>query len=116
MNLTFTPAAIRRIELLRGDLPGRLHLDYSTDGCVCENSGIFRLRLVTEPTSEDTEFTSNLGPILIKKWTAVFLEEVLTIDFDPKTTALILKSDGQYYNQNLLFADTAGNFVYPNIT
>ncbi|MBC6309428.1 hypothetical protein HCJ66_07655 [Listeria sp. FSL L7-1582] len=112
MNLTFTPAAISRVHALRQDLPGKLYLYYLTEGCGCENSGIFTLKLTTETTPEDIEFSSNLGPILIARWTAVFLEEQLKIDYDSKSNALILKSDGQFYNRNLLLMDADNNYVY----
>ncbi|MBC1500243.1 hypothetical protein HB943_06475 [Listeria weihenstephanensis] len=112
MNLTFTPSAISRLSALRGDHPGNLHLYYRTEGCGCENSGIFTLKLVTETTPEDIEFSSNLGPILIARWTAVFLEEELKIDYDATSNVLILKSDGQFYNRNLLLMDVANNYIY----
>lgn len=112
MNLTFTPAAISRVHALRQGLPGDLYLYYLTEGCGCENSGIFTLKLATETTPEETQFPSNLGPILIARWTAVFLEEQLKIDFDSKSNALILKSDSQFYNRNLLLMDADNNYVY----
>ncbi|EFS03924.1 conserved hypothetical protein, partial [Listeria seeligeri FSL S4-171] len=50
MFITFTDSAKKRLEALRSDLPGQLHLYYDTEGCSCENSGIFTLRLVEEKT------------------------------------------------------------------
>ncbi|EFS03919.1 conserved hypothetical protein, partial [Listeria seeligeri FSL S4-171] len=35
-------------------------------------------------------------------WTEIFLEDQLTIDYDDIEKTMILKSDGQYYNRNLL--------------
>ncbi|EUJ44945.1 iron-sulfur cluster biosynthesis family protein [Paenilisteria rocourtiae] len=112
MNLTFTETAISCIDALRGNLPGKLYLYYLTEGCGCENSGIFTLKLATEATTEDIEFSSNLGPILIARWTAVFLEEQLKIDYNAKSNALILKSDSQFYNRNLLLMDANNNYIY----
>ncbi|ECL8004787.1 TPA_asm: hypothetical protein GZK45_03015 [Listeria innocua] len=102
MYITFTDSAINRLNALRSNLSGKLHLYYDTEGCSCENSGIFTLRLVEEKTTEDDEIDSNIGPVLIKRWTEIFLEDALTIDYNDKEKTLILKSDGQYYNRNLL--------------
>ncbi|MDT0016089.1 iron-sulfur cluster biosynthesis family protein [Listeria swaminathanii] len=102
MHITFTDSAKNRLAALRSNLEGRLHLYYDTEGCSCENSGIFTLRLVEEKTAEDNEIESNIGPVLIKRWTEIFLEEALIIDYDDAQKTLILKSDGQYYNRNLL--------------
>ncbi|MGC7148053.1 iron-sulfur cluster biosynthesis family protein [Listeria ivanovii] len=130
MFITFTNSAKERLNALRAGLSGQLHLYYDMEGCSCENSGIFTLRLVEERTKEDDEiesnigpiensgiFTlrlveertkeddeieSNIGPILIKRWTEMFLEDELTIDYDDIEKTMMLKSDGQYYNRNLL--------------
>ncbi|MBM5596050.1 hypothetical protein D8Y16_02640 [Listeria seeligeri] len=102
MFITFTDSAKKRLEALRSDLPGQLHLYYDTEGCSCENSGIFTLRLVEEKTKEDKVIESTIGPILIKQWTEIFLEDQLTIDYDDIEKTMLLKSDGQYYNRNLL--------------
>lgn len=102
MYITFTESAKNRLQALRSNLAGQLHLYYDTEGCSCENSGIFTLRLVEDKTAEDNEIDSNIGPVLIKRWTEIFLEEALIIDYDDTAKTMILKSDGQYYNRNLL--------------
>ncbi|WP_048627041.1 iron-sulfur cluster biosynthesis family protein [Listeria ivanovii] len=102
MFITFTNSAKERLNALRAGLSGQLHLYYDMEGCSCENSGIFTLRLVEERTKEDDEIESNIGPILIKRWTEMFLEDELTIDYDDIEKTMMLKSAGQYYNRNLL--------------
>ncbi len=89
---------------------------YDTEGCSCENSGIFTLRLVDEKTAEDDEIESNIGPVLIKRWTEMFLEEALTIDYNDTEKTMILKSDGQYYNRNLLLVTNTDEVISCPIT
>ncbi|MBC1483306.1 hypothetical protein HCJ52_12485 [Listeria sp. FSL L7-1485] len=111
MFIRFTNSAKKRLEVLRSGLPGQLHLYYDTEGCACENSGIFTLRLVEKQTKEDDEVESNIGPILIKRWTKIFLEEELIIDYDDKAKVMMLKSDGQYYNRNLLLVTESDEVI-----
>ncbi|EFO7247303.1 hypothetical protein PV598_000554 [Listeria monocytogenes] len=116
MYITFTDSAKNRLAALRSNLQGRLHLYYDTEGCSCENSGIFTLRLVEEKTAEDDEIESNIGPVLIKRWTEMFLEEALTIDYNDTEKTMILKSDGQYYNRNLLLVTNTEEVISCPVT
>ncbi|WP_215141956.1 iron-sulfur cluster biosynthesis family protein [Exiguobacterium qingdaonense] len=108
MHVHITELALERIESLKGEREGQMHLFYETEGCGCGNSGIFEIRYVTETTPEDVEIDSNLGPILIKNWTKVFLDEQMKIDFLEDRRTLVLKSDGQVFNSNLLVTDGTG--------
>ncbi|MBC1567704.1 hypothetical protein HCJ20_02135 [Listeria sp. FSL L7-1425] len=116
MYITFTDSAKDRLRALRSNLEGQLHLYYDTEGCSCENSGIFTLRLVEGKTAEDDEIESNIGPVLIKRWTEIFLEEALIIDYDDTQKTLMLKSDGQYYNRNLLLVTNQDEVVSCPVT
>ncbi|HAO5758424.1 TPA: hypothetical protein IQC35_000544 [Listeria monocytogenes] len=116
MYITFTDSAKNRLAALRSNLEGRLYLYYDTEGCSCENSGIFTLRLVEEKTVEDDEIESNIGPVLIKRWTEMFLEEALTIDYNDTEKTMILKSDGQYYNRNLLLVTNTDEVISCPVT
>lgn len=108
MELTFTPSAIERIDALKQDTEGKLHLFYDTEGCGCGNSGIFSIRFVKEATPEDITIESNLGPVLVKRWSSHFLDEQMTLDYNAEKLSLVLKSDGQYFNNNVLVTDHAG--------
>lgn len=108
MNVHITPSAITRIESLKGNREGQMHLFYETEGCGCGNSGIFEIRFVTETTPEDVEIESNVGPILIKNWTKIFLDEEMMIDYREDRRSLVLKSNGQVFNSNLLVTDGTG--------
>lgn len=108
MHITFTEAALDRIDQLRGDTEGQLHLYYDTEGCGCGNSGIFSIRLVTAATDEDMTIDSNVGPVLVKRWSSHFLDQEMTLDYNPEKKSLILKSDGQYFNTNVLVTDQTG--------
>ena len=108
MYVHITDSALDRIEALKGEREGRIHLFYETEGCGCGNSGIFEIRYVTETDSEDVEIDSNTGPILIKNWTKVFLDEKMKIDYREDKRSLVLKSDGQVFNANLLVTDGTG--------
>ncbi|MBC2191161.1 hypothetical protein HCB44_02545 [Listeria sp. FSL L7-0229] len=116
MYITFTDSAKDRLHALRSNLEGQLHLYYDTEGCSCENSGIFTLRLVEGKTAEDDEIESNIGPVLIKRWTEIFLEEALIIDYDDSQKMLMLKSDGQYYNRNLLLVTNQDEVISCPVT
>lgn len=116
MYITFTESAKNRLDALRSNLEGQLHLYYDTEGCSCENSGIFTLRLVEEKTAEDDAIESNIGPVLIKRWTKIFLEEALIIDYDDAQKTLLLKSDGQYYNRNLLLVTNQDEVISCPVT
>jgi len=108
MRVHITDQAQARIEELKGKREGRMHLFYETEGCGCGNSGIFEIRYVTETTAEDVEIESNLGPILIKNWTKIFLDDMMRIDYREDKRTLVLKSDGQVFNSNLLVTDGTG--------
>jgi len=108
MNITFTPSAQERIRQLRGEVSGLLHLYYDTEGCGCGNSGIFSIRIVDEATSEDMTIDSNVGPVLVKRWSSHFLDQEMTLDYNAEKKALILKSDGQFFNTNVLVTDQTG--------
>ncbi len=62
MNVHITEPAQARIDALKGNRDGQMHLFYETEGCGCGNSGIFEIRYVTETTPEDVEIDSNVGP------------------------------------------------------
>ncbi|MDX1259406.1 iron-sulfur cluster biosynthesis family protein [Exiguobacterium sp. K1] len=108
MHITFTEAALGRIDQLRGDTEGQLHLYYDTEGCGCGNSGIFSIRLVEGAADEDMTIDSNVGPVLVKRWSSHFLDQEMTLDYNPEKKSLILKSDGQYFNTNVLVTDQTG--------
>ncbi|AFS71466.1 iron-sulfur cluster biosynthesis family protein [Exiguobacterium antarcticum] len=108
MHITFTETALDRIDQLRGDTAGQLHLYYDTEGCGCGNSGIFSIRLVPAATSEDMTIDSNVGPVLVKRWSSHFLDQEMTLDYNAEKKSLILKSDGQYFNTNVLVTDQTG--------
>ncbi|KDN56987.1 MAG: hypothetical protein LPJ96_09675 [Exiguobacterium sp.] len=108
MNVQITDSAKARIDALKGERDGQMHLFYETEGCGCGNSGIFEIRYVTETTSEDVEIDSNVGPILIKNWTKIFLDEDMIIDYRDDKRTLVLKSNGQVFNSNLLVTDGTG--------
>lgn len=114
MHITFTDPALDRIEHLRGTLEGHLHLYYDTEGCGCGNSGIFSIRFVESATDEDMTIDSNVGPVLVKRWSSHFLDQEMTLDYKEESKSLILKSDGQYFNTNVLVTDHTGCQLTPN--
>ena len=108
MHITFTEAALHRIDQLRGETTCQLHLYYDTEGCGCAVNGVPAFHIVSNPEDLDITIESNVPELtfIIDGHRAVFFEEELILSTDPGDRSLRLSSNGQHYGMYLFPKDT----------
>lgn len=101
MKITFTAAALEKIEPLLAQENKILKFVHDTEGCGCAMNGVPALKLIDEPTINDSKGIADPLPFYYDKTDKILYEEHLKIDFKVQTHSLILKSDSQIYSSNL---------------
>ncbi|MCQ6273796.1 iron-sulfur cluster biosynthesis family protein [Bacillus sp. V3B] len=105
MKITITDQASEKINQYRRGKEGWLKLKYDAEECGCIMCGVTNLWLVSDLEDDDYKVETNNGDIYIEKSKEVFLDEVLTIDFNDATYCFQLKSPNQYLNPRMNFFD-----------
>ena len=105
MEITITERAKTKIDELQKDKTGYLKLKYDTEDCGCVMCGVTNLWLVNELEEDDYEIQTNHGGIYVEKSKEVFLDDVLTIDFNQASHCFQLKSPNQYLNPRMSLLD-----------
>lgn len=101
MELKWTEQAIEKIEKTFHE--GFLLLKHDTEGCGCVVSGVSALWALESEPADTIKIETNYVPVFIEKHTAVFFDEVMSIDFKKEQNTLQLKSPNQMLNPNLRF-------------
>ncbi|PLS15362.1 heme biosynthesis protein HemY [Bacillus sp. M6-12] len=105
MKIEWTESAEKAIREKTGVKSGLMKLKYDTDGCGCVVSGVTALWLVSTLDEDDERIETNNGPIYIEKSKAIFLDDVMKIDFVPEVNSFQLKSPNQILNPRMSFYD-----------
>lgn len=105
MKITITDHAAEKINQYRVGREGLLKLKYDAEECGCVMCGVTNLWLVSELEDDDYEIETNNGGIYVEKSKEVFLDEVLTIDFNADAHCFQLKSPNQYLNPRMNIFD-----------
>lgn len=105
MKITITDYAAEKINQYRVGREGLLKLKYDAEECGCVMCGVTNLWLVSELEDDDYEIETNNGGIYVEKSKEVFLDEVLTIDFNADAHCFQLKSPNQYLNPRMNIFD-----------
>src|SRR3954471_24626198 len=91
MQITITDDAAEKINQYRVGKDGLLKLKYDTEECGCVMCGVTNLWLVSDLEDDDYRVETNNGGIYVEKSKEVFLDEVLTIDFNEAAHCFQLK-------------------------
>ncbi|MFJ5621206.1 iron-sulfur cluster biosynthesis family protein [Peribacillus loiseleuriae] len=103
MKIEWTEKAKQKMtEILNGQ-DGYMKLKYDTEGCGCVMSGVTALWLVRETEADDELVDTNLMPVYIERTKAVFLDEIMKIDFVPEVNSFQLKSPNGMLNPRLSY-------------
>ena len=78
---------------------------YDAEECGCVMCGVTNLWLVNELEEDDYEIQTNHGGIYVEKSKEVFLDDVMTIDFNRASHCFQLKSPNQYLNPRMSLLD-----------
>ncbi len=105
MNITITDKAAEKINKYRVGRNGWLKLKYDIEDCGCVMCGVTNLWLVSKLEEDDYEIQTNNGGIYVEKSKEVFLDDVLTIDFNETSHCFQLKSPNQYLNPRMSLLD-----------
>ena len=105
MKITITDHAAEKINQYKIGKDGWLKLKYDAEECGCVMCGVTNLWLVNELEEDDYEIQTNHGGIYVEKSKEVFLDDVLTIDFNQASHCFQLKSPNQYLNPRMSLLD-----------
>jgi uncharacterized protein YqkB len=105
MKITITDGAAQKIKQYRIGKKGWLKLKYDAEECGCVMCGVTNLWLVSELEEDDYEIETNNGGIYVEKSKEIFLDEVLTIDFNEAAHCFQLKSPNEYLNPRMNIFD-----------
>ncbi|WNB93640.1 iron-sulfur cluster biosynthesis family protein [Bacillus sp. NEB1478] len=109
MELTFTNAALIRLQQKMQGKTGYLKLKHDTEGCGCVVSGVAALVLVDKIEESDTKIQTNSLDLYLEYNTEVFFNEEMTID-TAAGNHFTLKSPNEMLNPAMKFYDqTAKN-------
>jgi len=103
LNITFTTAAVNKLQPYLEDGTRALKLLHDTEGCGCVLSGTPALQLISEPTVDDRQAQGEPFVFWYEPRHEVFFEPMLRIDYSAERDALSLKSDNQIYTLDLRF-------------
>ncbi|WP_071395664.1 iron-sulfur cluster biosynthesis family protein [Bacillus tuaregi] len=105
MEITITARAAVKIAAFRAGKQGLLKLKYDAEECGCVMCGVTNLWLVNELEDDDYAIETQYDSIYVEKSKEVFLDDVLTIDFQEATNCFQLKSPNQYLNPRMSLFD-----------
>ncbi|MBA4538197.1 iron-sulfur cluster biosynthesis family protein [Bacillus aquiflavi] len=109
MEITLTKAAIEKLAEKSVEQRGYVKLEYDTDGCECDISGVTVLSLVNELSDDDIEVRTNSIPIYVEKSREMYFDEEMTVDFSEAVNCFQLKSPNQILNGRMSFKDYTKN-------
>ncbi|MDA7027074.1 iron-sulfur cluster biosynthesis family protein [Bacillus sp. CLL-7-23] len=102
MQLTITEQAKQVIRQATETNPDKqIQLRYDTEGCGCAVSGVPTIWLMEELFGECELLETNGIPVYIQSSQKVFFDEMMTIDYDKKVGALMLKSPAQILSSRM---------------
>jgi len=104
MELTFTAAALTRLQQKTQGKKGFIKLKHDTEGCGCVVSGVAALWLIDTPEDNDTMIPTNGPDIYMDYNTEVFFDPKMTIDAQAGNH-FSLKSPGEILNPSLKYYD-----------
>ncbi|MCK0473729.1 iron-sulfur cluster biosynthesis family protein [Alkalihalobacillus sp. APA_J-10(15)] len=97
MNIHFTEEAIHN--LLEKSYSNYICIIYEVGGCGSPLDGTIHLQLTKTIPSSYVNISTNWIPIYTERSTLMFLEDKLTIDFQP--SGYLVKSNNQIYGYSL---------------
>ncbi|WP_153122766.1 iron-sulfur cluster biosynthesis family protein [Peribacillus tepidiphilus] len=105
MEITWTEAALTKLQEKLGEKKGFLKLKYDTEDCGCVVNGITALWLVEELEEDDQKIATNAGDVYVEKSKMIFLDDIMKIDFVKEANCFQLKSPGGILNPRMSFYD-----------
>jgi len=101
MHITFTEAAVRKLDPYMADGSKKLKLLHDTEGCGCVMSGVPALQLVDEPSVDDKLADGEPYSFLYEPRHEVFYEPFMKVDYNEAKNSFSLRSDNQIYTTQL---------------